>query len=96
MKDGSARWNAPKPSTYSVLAVMVQEPLLDGSGRIRTSFRSIGVYAAPEQIAAFSRLAGENLEPPQASILRQLTQTSQRQYASRWAVLNEPEPIAAS
>ena len=95
VNDGTARWNAPKPSTYSVLAVMVQEPLPDGSGRIGTSFRSLGVYATPEQIAAFSRLAGDNLEPRRASILRHLTQTSQRQDASRWAALNEPEPIAA-
>lgn len=74
---------------------MVQEPLPDGSGRIGTSFRSLGVYATPEQIAAFARLAGDNLEPRQASILRQLTQTSQRQDTGLNAPSRHQGPLGA-
>lgn len=46
-------WNAPKPSTYSFLMVMVQDPLPDGSGRIGTSHRSLSMYPNAETVATF-------------------------------------------
>ncbi|HVA28085.1 MAG TPA: hypothetical protein VNF68_07885 [Candidatus Baltobacteraceae bacterium] len=57
----SIGWNAPKASTYSPIAVMVSGPLDDDSGRIGTSYRTIGHYVSAEQLEGFVKLIATEL-----------------------------------
>lgn len=80
------QWNAPKPTTYGTLAIMVQDPMDDGTGRISTNYRMLHGIPGDKTIAAFlNDLDGTLDAREQARIdaLRKVAREVEARYAER-------------
>jgi len=79
------RWNAPKYGTYHALAVMIEMPLEDGSGRIGVSHLVLNQHNGPEQVAAFNARVGDQLDDRQRKTANFVERVSRHFSPNHWA-----------
>jgi hypothetical protein len=90
-----ALWNAPKPGTYVFYAVMIQEPLPDGSGRLGTSYLALHPYDGPDRLVAFKSWVSAQLDPAERALLERIESSSRRANAAAWAKADAASATAA-
>jgi hypothetical protein len=65
VRAGAVRWNKPNAGTYSILVVMVERPLDDGTGRVGVDHVALSPYAGVQQIKTFKDEVDEHLDDAQ-------------------------------
>jgi hypothetical protein len=65
VRAGAVRWNKPHGGTYSVLVVMVEGPLDDGTDRVGISHFALSPYAGLPELTTFSKHVAEQLDDDQ-------------------------------
>lgn len=83
-KNDASLWNAPKPSTYHAYAIMVQEPLPDGTGRLSTTYRTLRAYDRAEDILSFKALVYDQLDDGQRKFVDAIEGYSRRNDPAQW------------
>lgn len=92
---GGVLWNKPKTSTYHALAVVVQRPLSDGSGRIGTECDCLNLYPTPERIIAFKTKYGAHLDELAAKRLEVIEKLSRASSPQAWEQINAANAVPA-
>lgn len=80
-------WNAPKPSTYAQIVVMVENPLNDGTGRVGVDYLSYSALSGPERLMRIRNSTAGQLDAEQNALLnafealdRKVNRTSWQRY----------------
>lgn len=82
---GRVHMNAPKAGTYSVLLIMIEEPLEDGSGRLGIKNDGLGLGAGADSFERFRALYGKHLDETETKRVNALESLSRRMSPIHWA-----------
>lgn len=89
----SARWNAPKMGIYTPLALLIERPLEDQSGRLGVTHVGLSLYGGPKEYDEFRSAYGAQMDEFQTNRLDSLEKMSRRYNPRMWAEYDQERGV---